>query len=122
MESCETYLIMASINSIDSLANEEINRSCSGYGSTMMLRRDTNGQGFLLLLPFVIALIFIIAGVLEIAGNCTGLGIILVGIGLIIGGFGGTLELGYGAAVVGGGGGFVLIVAGAVVRIFVTGC
>lgn len=64
----------------------------------------------------------IIAGALEIASGCTCLGLILVGIGFIIGGFGCTLELGVGAAVVGGGGEFVLIVVGAILRVFFTHC
>ena len=86
------------------------------------LRRDTSGQGLLLLLPFIIALVFIFAGIWQLTTGCIGNGLILIGVGCIIGGFGGTLEMGYGAAVVGGTGGFVLIIAGAVARTWFTGC
>ena len=76
----------------------------------------------MVLVPFIISLILFGAGLLSITGGCPGQGLVLLGIGCIVGGFGGSLEVGYGAAVVGGTGGFVLIIVGVALPQLVTGC
>lgn len=86
------------------------------------LSKDRLGQGLLAFIPFLIALVFIVGGIYLIATGCAGLGLVSIGVGAIIGGFGGTLEAGYGALVAGGTAGFVLIVVGVAVRTWVTGC
>jgi len=81
------------------------------------LRHDEAGQGISLAVPFLLAIILIIVGVLLIQGQSYGTGLILVGIGLLIGGFGGRATLGYGMLKIVGPVGLILIVVGTAVRI-----
>ncbi len=69
---------------------------------------------------FIVALIFVIAGVFVMAGGGVGLGLVLIGIGFIVGGFGGSAEFGAYGIYVGGAVGAVLIIAGAVFLAFIT--
>ena len=57
-----------------------------------------------------------------ISGHGWGLGLALIGMGSIIGGFGGTLSGGYGLLKVAGTAGFVLIVIGLIAYAFITHC
>lgn len=73
--------------------------------------------------PFVVfwvALIFIVAGIIVISGGGIGLGLILIGVGCLIGGFGGSAEFGAFGIYAGGVAGAVLIIAGAVFLAFIT--
>ncbi len=74
------------------------------------------------LLPFVVALMFFVAGAWQCSHGCWGIGLALIGIAAIIGGFGGTLEGGYGMLKASGTAGFVLIVFGLIAYAFITHC
>lgn len=81
---------------------------------------DDDDEGQMMLNPLMIAsLILIFVGVYFIAilGNL-GDGLIIAGVGVLIGGFGGVGGVGYGSFSIVGPVGFVLIIVGALVKLW----
>lgn len=81
--------------------------------------RDVGIQGQMMLNPlFIASLILIFAGlyIVFFLGNL-GDGLIVVGVGVLLGGFGGVGGVGYGSFGVSGPVGFVLMVVGVVLKL-----
>lgn len=71
----------------------------------------------IMLLPFLVAVGFIVWGVVTVQTGCTGLGLIGIGIGLAIGGWGGSAIVSHPLLYLAGGGGVVVLIIGAAIRI-----
>ncbi len=78
-------------------------------------------QIIIVLLPFLVAVGFIVWGVVTIQTGCTGLGLIGIGIGFAIGGWGGSAVVRHPFLYLAGSGGVVVLIIGVGIRIAI-GC
>ena len=72
--------------------------------------------GLLAFLPFIVALVMVIIGIQSASGGCAATGLMWIGGGIALGGFGGTLTVRTPYIAIGGAGGLVLLLVGAFLR------
>ncbi len=81
-----------------------------------MLRNHSAQAGFIIFvgfIPIIAGLILIVIGLNVASGGCVAQGLMWIGAGIAIGGFGGVLAIKIPHVAIGGAGGLVLIVIGA---------
>jgi len=83
----------------------------------MRRRIDTRGVMSPIGLVMLIALAFILGGLYIASTGSPGTGLMVVGVGVLIGGFGGSASMGFGLLKVAGPAGLILMVVGAVFRL-----
>jgi hypothetical protein len=81
------------------------------------IRGDDLGQGVFTLIPFILGFALVVGGAFLITSASWSAGLILVGIGVLLLGAGGSGTLGYGVLKVAGPTGLIIIVFGAIVRL-----
>ncbi len=72
------------------------------------------------LILVVIGLVLIIVGISTATGGCVGSGLMWVGGGIIVGDFGGFIQIKNPYVLIAGGAGFVILLVGAAMRAFLT--
>jgi len=78
---------------------------------------DTRGLVSPVGLVMLIALAFILGGLYIASSGSPGTGLMVIGVGVLIGGFGGSGSMGFGLLKVAGPAGLILIVVGALFRL-----